>query len=440
MGLGRLLNRSTQYQATDTVTGATSVFTVVDGLAPDWPTYSYQGAMGIPGAWRAATLLSDLLGQIPWDAYRKVPQPGDVPPIEILIEPRPMLLEQPTPPDTRMSTFGSMALDLIWHGNALNVIASRDARGVPNGIIPVPANNVSVRRVTPFASSPLPVGALEYKIGTLTLGSSDVIHIKGPCEPGAVRGLGVLETQLNTISLAREQQRQASGLATNGIPTGILKVDNPDLQEDEATKLKANWLRSQSTRSVAVLNANTEFQPLSWNPEEMQLIEARKFSLTELELVFGFPPGWLGGDAGSNTYRNDEQSGINLLKFGLGGHLARFEQTLSLAYPRGTVVRADTDVILRGDTLSRFQSYAIGINSNFLTPDEARAADKRRPLTPEQRSQLAELAAAGGGQAGNGDRSPGNQPTNRDGRPAAPGTPGAPSRRPLSAVPNRKIG
>lgn len=433
MGLGRLLNRSTQYQVSDTVTGALSTFTVVDGLAPDWPTYSYQGAMGIPGAWRAAVLLSDLLGQVPWDAYRRVATPGDDPPVEILIEPRPLLLEQPCPPDTRMTTFSSMMLDLIWHGNALCVIAARNAAGVPTAVIPVPANSVSVRRVTPFASSPLPVGALEYKIGTLTLGSEDVIHVKGPCEPGAVRGLGVLETQLNTLTLAREQQRQAGGLATNGVPTGVLKVDNPDLQEDEAIKLKASWVRSQSTRGVAVLNANTEFIPLAWNPEQMQMIEARKFSLSELELVFGLPPGFLGGESASNTYSNIDQGGINLLKFGLGGHLARFEQTLSLLYPRGTVVRADTDVILRGDTLSRFQSYAIGIASQFLTPDEARAADKRRPLTAEQRQHLAEIS--GGGQSpGNSGKGPGEQPTNRDGRPAAPGTPGAPARRPLKAV------
>ena len=424
MGLGRLLTRSTVYNATDTVTGASAVYTVVNGLVPDWPTYAYQGAMGIPGAWRASILLSDLLGEVPWDAYRKG-EHG----VPVEIQPCPLLLEQPAPPDTRMATFSSWGLDLIWHGNALGVIGARNAAGWPTGVIPVPACNVSVRRITPFADSPLPVGAIEYKIGSLTLSSDEVIHIKGPCEPGAVRGLGVLETQLNTINLARDQQRQASSVSVHGVPTGILKSINPNFSEKEALELKASWLRSQTQRSIAVLNADTEFTPLSWNPEQMQLVEARKFSLTELELIFGLPVGWLGGQTSSRQYSNIEQDSINLLKFTMGGHLARFEQTLSLAFPRGTTVKADLEYLLRSDTLSRYQSYAIGIGAGgILTPDEARALENRPPLTPLQRDQIAAMAP--------------QKPaaTNQDGRPEAPGTPGAPARRPLHAVPTRNPG
>ena len=290
MGLGRLLTRSTEITARDTVTGALSTFTIQDNLAPDWPSAGYQGAMGIPGAWRAATMLSGLIAQIPWDAWRVI---GDQP--EQMVKPQPMLLEQPHPPYTRMTTFSSAALDYLWHGNAIWVIAARNPLGVPTAVIPVPALNVAVRRITPFQDSPLPVGALEYKIGTLTLGSEGVIHIMGPCEPGAVRGMGVLETHLNTLTLARDQQRQAGSITNHGVPTGILKSTDPDIEENEALELKASWVRSQSTRSVAFLNASTEFTPLSWNPEELELVEARKFTLTELELIFGLPPGWLGG-------------------------------------------------------------------------------------------------------------------------------------------------
>lgn len=412
MGLGRLLTRSTVYNATDTVSGATSVYTVVDNLSPDWPTASYRGGMGIPGAWRAALLLTDLLGQVPWDAWRGKP--------EVMIEPRPVLLEQPTPPDTSMTTWSSLGLDLIWHGNALAVIASRNAVGVPTAIIPVPACNVAVRRVTPFASSPLPVGALEYKIGSLSLGSDDVLHIKGPCEPGAVRGLGVLETQLNTLTLATEQDRQARSLSQNGVPTGILKTEGPDLDADEAADLKDSFLRGQSGgRSIALLNSTTTFTPLSWNPEEMQLVEARKFTLNQLELIFGLPVGWLGGMNSARQYSNIEQDAVNLLKFSLGGHLARFEQTLSLLYPRGTRVRADMDAVLRADTLTRYQAHAIGIQSGFLLDDEARVKEGRLPLTAEQRATMAEQQAAASG--GAGQKSPTTAGAAGDGPP--PGRP-----------------
>lgn len=378
MGLGRLLTRSTRYTATDTVTGASQTFVVLDNLGPDFVNSgTYRGALAIPGAWRASVLLSDLLGQIPWDAYREYGgQPEDK------IYPTPPLLNQPCPPDTRMTTFSSLGLDLIFHGNGLGVIAARNtSTNWPTAILPVPAQQVGVRRVTKYMDSPLPVGALEYSIGSMTgLGSQDVIHIKGPCEPGAVRGMGVLEAHLNTFNLASEQSKQARSLSTHGVPTGVLKTTNPDMDDNDAADIKAKWMASQSSRSIAVLNSELDFTPLSWNPEELQLVEARKMTLTELELVFGLPVGWLGGQTSSRTYANIEQDVANLLKFSLAGHLARFEQTLTLAFPRGTCARGNVDAVLRSDTKTRYEAHQIALANGFLTVDEVRELEHRPPL------------------------------------------------------------
>jgi HK97 family phage portal protein len=389
MGLGRLLTRSTRYTATDTVTGASATYVVLDNLAPDFiSSGSYRGAMSIPGAWRAAVLLSDLLGQVPWHAYRQFAGRP-----EELLAPNPPLLEQPAPPDTRMTTFSSWGLDLIWHGNAVGVVAARSPFGWPTAVVPVPAMNVGVRRVTRFVDSPLPVGALEYSIGSMRLGSQDVIHIKGPCEPGAVRGMGVLEAHLNTLNLAQEQSKQARSVSNHGVPTGILKSDNPDLTDDEAADLKAGWLASQSSRTVAVLNASTNFTPLAWNPEQLQLVEARKFTLTELELIFGLPVGWLGGMNSARQYSNIEMDAVNLIKFSLGGHLGRFEQTLTLAFPRGTQARANLDAVLRADTLTRYQAHAIALDKEFLTVDEVRELEHRAPLPAVESGEAGQAQA-----------------------------------------------
>lgn len=390
MGLGKLLSRavvpapaqarSVQYTATDTVTGSSQSWMVVDGLAPSWSTSATSYGVGpkVPGAWRASLLLSDLLGQVPYHAYRKLSRTAP----ETLVYPTPMLLEQPAPPDTRMTTFSSLALDLMYHGNAIALVAAR-APGTPwpTAIIPVSATAVGVRRVTKWDNSPLPVGALEYSVGDLRgLSSQDVIHIKGPCPPGALRGMGVLECHLETLNLASEQSRQARTVSTHGVPTGVLKTDNPDLDDDEAADLKAKWMANQATRSVAVLNASTTFTALAWNPEQLQLVEARKFSLTEIELIFGLPVGWLGGQSSSRTYSNIEQDAVNLIKFSLSGHLTRFEQTLSLAQPRGTITRANLDAVLRSDTLTRYQAHAIALANEFLTVDEVREIEHREPL------------------------------------------------------------
>lgn len=387
MGLGRILTRY-QSRAVEQHTRAITEFAIVDGVAVDGSGESgnrYRGAMSIPGAWRASVLLSDLLGEVPWHAYRQFAGR----PVELL-DPTPPLLEQPHWPDTRMTTFSSWGLDLIYHGNALGVIAARNALGWPTAAVPVPAEQVGVRRITkPGMSSVLPVGSIEYAIGAMRLGSQDMIHIKGPCQPSALRGMGVLEAHLEgALALAREQIRQAQSLSQHGVPTGVLKVTNPDATTQSLKDAKAGWLASQRDRTVAVLNATTEFEALSWNPEEMQLVEARRYSLTDMELIFGLPVGWLGGMSSARQYSNIEQDAINLLKFSLGGHLARFEQTLSLAFPRGTQAKANLDAILRPDTLARYQAHQIGITAGFLLDDEARELENRPPLTAAQRERL----------------------------------------------------
>jgi HK97 family phage portal protein len=380
MGLGKLLTRSTQYVATNTVTNEVQTFTIIDNIAPDWATHDYQGAWGIPGAWRASNLIADLLGSFPWKAYRSLAGR----PIELL-DPTPPLLEQPNPPDAAMTTYSSWGLDLLFHGNAIGLVAARNAQGWPTAAYAVPATAVGVRRVPAPGMSTLPVGALEYSVGTMrNLGTYDVIHIKGPCEPGAVRGMGVLEAHLNTLNLNRELGRQARAISQHGVPTGVITSSNPDTTDDELTAAKAAWLKAQRDRTVAALGFGTDFKPLSWNPEEMELIESRKFGLTELELIFGLPVGWLGGQTSSRTYSNIEQDAVNLIKFTLAGHLARFEQALSLQMPRGTVARANLDSLLRSDTLTRYQAHriALGNDAPFLTVDEIREMENRAPMPP----------------------------------------------------------
>src|SRR5690606_41854308 len=118
MGLGRIFRRNTQYVATNTSTGASETFTIVDNLAPDWSHGEYQGGMSIPGAWRAAVLLSDLIGSVPWQAYR---ERGDRP-VERL-DPTPPPLEPPAPPDARVTTARSWAPDPLWQRTGIGRVA-----------------------------------------------------------------------------------------------------------------------------------------------------------------------------------------------------------------------------------------------------------------------------------------------------------------------------
>ncbi|OLL69849.1 Phage portal protein [Pseudonocardia sp. Ae168_Ps1] len=371
--------------------------------------------MAHPGAWRASLLLSDLLGGVPWRALRSR---GDRPAERV--DPTPALLEQPNPPDTRMATFSALALDLIWHGNAVAVVADRDRHGHASAVVPVAAEQVAISR----AES----GAVRYGIGSGAgqrwYGHDDVLHVKGPSRPGALRGMGVLECHLDgALRLSADLARQAGGVAEAGVPSVWIKSSDPDLTAADAAELKAAFLRSQRTRSPAVTNSGTSIEPLSWNPSETQLLEAREFSVGEIALIFGLDPSWLGVSRSSRVYSNIEGEAINLVKFSLGGHLARFEQAFSAHLPRGTSAKANLDALLRADTRTRYESHARAIEAGFLTVDEVRALEDRPPLTAAQRAEMAARAPVaprpGPGRAGDEDDQ-GERDGNGEGRPGGP--------------------
>lgn len=336
----------------------------------------YYDVMSIPAFWRGSNLLADLLAQVDWDAYT-LPASGQ----EELVSPRPPLLEQPSPPDARYVTYKAQFLDYLINGNAIGVIATRDANNEPTSMWPVPTAWCGVRRVGPGASSMLPIGAIEYSIAGKSYSADEVIHVKGPCAPGALRGFGLLEAHFaGAIATAHEQQRSARNMSRHGVPPGYIRYTGPDpVEPDELGEARDDWMQKRDEGGVAALNANMEFAAIAWNPDQMQLIEARQLNLNEIANLLGLPSGFVnstnsGGT--SLTYSTVDSEALGLLKWTMGGHFVNWEQTLSLAYQRGTRVRANLDHFLRGDTQSRYNSYFSGISAGWLLRSEVRQMER----------------------------------------------------------------
>lgn len=383
MGLGSWLNRNLTYTVTDSTDPAFSAqFTVIGPplLGPDWAAGEslYEGLMSIPGYWRGANLISDLIGQLCWEAFRVR---DDAPAVKVA--PTPRLLADPTPGlGTAMESIASLALDYIGHGNAIAVFSGWDATGTPTSMVPVPAWRVGVQRVGPGSSAAnvLPVGSIQYMIGGQSFGVDEVLHIKGPHQPGALRGIGVLEAHFSTFQLAQELGRQARSISNHGVPSGVLEAQSPDVTITQMRESKALWLEQQRDRTIQALGPGAKFTPIAWNPTETQLIEARKFSLTEWELILGLPPGELSGDGTPMHYTSDQTADVKLLKYALNGHITRFEQEFSRHLVRGTEVRADTRVILRSSTKERYEANASAIAAGWKLKSEVREEEGLPPV------------------------------------------------------------
>lgn len=366
--LGELLARDRRVTVTDTVTGQSSVMVIADnalngpyGQAVD----VWSAGMSIPACWRASTLIADLLAGFPWHAYTDVPgQPSE------RIPQTPPVLEQPHPPFERIDSVSAWTLDLLWNGNAIGVIADRDpVTAVPTAVVGVAAAGVQVRRNRS-------TGRIEYKIGAEVWDQDEVMHVRGPHRPGELRGKGVLEVHTETLALAREQRKQAGGLATAGVPTGIITSADPKLDETGAGELKSRWLTALVTRQPMVVNPQTTWQSVAWDAEELQLVEARKLSNSEAALLFGMPASLLNLEGPSRTYSNVRDEHRQLLLFSpVGGHLARFEAAFSRLLPRGIRAAANLDALMRPDTPERYQAHESGIRAGWLKRSEVRATE-----------------------------------------------------------------
>ena len=95
-----------------------------------------------------------------------------------------------------------------------------------------------------------------------------------------------------------------AGAFTAGVPAGYLKTSTPNITQDQADALKARWMSQHGgRRSIAVLNATTEFHPLTWSPVDTEAADFSRLTLSQIALMFGLPAGMLGGPTGDSlTY------------------------------------------------------------------------------------------------------------------------------------------
>jgi len=167
-------------------------------------------------------------------------------------------------------------------------------------------------------------------------------------------------------------------------------VTKDGLSQDRADELKSHWMNAHGgkAKSIAVLNATTEFHPLTFTPVDAALIEAMEANLTDVANTFAVPPYMIGAPTDSNTYANVESRRMDLVTFTYLPWSARIEACLDAQLPRGTSLKVGLDAMLRADTKTRYEAYTAGLAGKWLHPDEVRALEDLPPLTSAQRSEL----------------------------------------------------
>ena len=365
--LGRLLKRQIQPSVVYTSSGyVDSLGRVGRAFQANWSgTYvDTNTALGVPAIYRGVTLIADAIGALGLHSYRN----GRI------VKPTPQILIKPNPQETRIETISAMAASLILDGNYIAVLGERGANGLPDFFYPVAIDRVNLTRVD---------GRIVYRIDEQVYDADDILHIKNFTLPGEFFGRGIVETQKQAIGKEIAINEYASRYFDGGVnPTAVIKSGNPDLTQEEADALKTAWLSMYSgrNRQPAVLNSTTDFEILSSNAQESQLIEAQIQGLTEAANILGLPAYYLGAPNSSRTYANVEQENLQLVRWSIQPIAERIEQALSELLVRGQTAKFNYDTLLRTDTLSHYQAHAVGLTNGFLTVDEVRDMENRDPI------------------------------------------------------------
>ncbi len=354
---------------------------------------------GMPAAVERATalLVGPLTSVLPWRVYkgtwRSDPEAVEFPAPAWMTDPM-MLGTRPGPTgpvfpardrQTAIRFWGEVLQHAVWFGKGYFTFAE-DATGQPLA--------GAMRVLNPAMIGDLDSGGWRigddydgietdrdgrYQLGGLTW---RVICLE---EPFGDR-TGVLGRHAQTLALAVQVRSYASGTFRSGVPAGFLKVSSANLTKDGAEELKAGWLKAHGgdQRSIAVLNATTDFTPIAISPIDAQLVQTDAMVLRTVAHAFNLHAAALdSGAQGDGVYANLTDNRQKLLDESIQPWRRSVEDELSAILPYGTWLSLDTRGFLETDSAKRTAYYAAGLAGGWLTAAEVRAIERLPPL-PEQ--------------------------------------------------------
>jgi HK97 family phage portal protein len=336
------------------------------------------GFAGIPGVDRCTRLVGETITSLPWHVMRdeteRLPTPAWIAdPQALRLDGR--VIDSSDASDGRLSRsdfWFEWIASSMWWGDGLAYAPTRDTSGAPKPPL--------------WLLNPHDVELREgrWRVSDIELAPGSVIALRrGPIVNG--RGTGIFAQFAADLGMSESLREYTAGAFTAGVPAGYLKTSTPNISQEQADSLKARWLSQHGglRRSIAVLNATTEFHPLTWSPVDLAAVDFSRISLQQIALMFGVPAYLLGVPADSSTYANVESRMTEFYQLTLLAWIKNIEAVLGSQFPLGTELHVVVEGLLRADIKSRTESYKTAVETGWLTVDEVRELEGRPPLTAE---------------------------------------------------------
>jgi len=294
---------------------------------PDRREVTAESSLGIPPLWRAFNIICEDVSGTPFRVYKTVDDDSRVRAPE---HPSHKLIHQRSGrTQTAKSLLSSMTFHALLHGNGYARIW-RDVYKSPRDLellrpwphtYPVLEGFGAARRLfyvtTHYGNS----GEMK------AIPAEDVLHLHGLSYDGLC-GLSVLDILNAALAGGIATQEYATLYFENGGNVkGYLQMPG-NVQPGQQDEIRQNWRRmttgQDNQHGVALLTGGMEYKQLSTDAEQSQLIDARKFTITDVANITGVRPKDLGDQSGA-AYNSLEWESRSHIRRAIGPWLTRWE-------------------------------------------------------------------------------------------------------------------
>lgn len=362
-------------------------------------TVGESTALSVAAVWRAVSLISQTIAQLPMRTVREV---------EGVRTPVRSFLDDPGGPEglTPFNWKETVLAHLLLQGNAflLHVYNGAGALVALEPIHPL-CVGIEVDRKAP--------GGKVFR-ATTDDGQSKVFtteqmtHIMGLSVDG-IRGMGVVEMARNSLGTTVAGDRAAARMLESGSTMVGFVSPEHDVEAHQAAQIRDEINRNatgwENAGGIPVFNRALKFTPVVMTATDAQFLQSRQFQVEEIARWFGIPPHALMQSEKSTSWGTGiEEQNRGLARTVLAPWTARIEQALSRLLPAPRFVEFDFARLERPTPKAEIDILIAQVNAGLLTPNEARQVLNRvdvpggdalrmTPVRPSEASAQSGVAA-----------------------------------------------
>ena len=342
---------------------------------------SVDRVLSLSTAWACIRLLSETAGTLPLPLYRRIDQDkrevADDHPLYGILH------DSPNSWQTAAEFWEGQVANICGWGNGFSEQKLLGDRLV--GLEPLRPDTV-VRRDES--------GALKYVVNDRgkheVLPANKVLHLRG-FGIGGDTGLSPIRHGWQTFrsALAAEdaaRQFMEGGLQVAGFAKEGQNAKSTAEQRKELMALFAEFMGSPASGKVMPLPHGWEYQQLTMDPEDAQLIETRGFNVEQVCRIYRVPPFMVGHTQNSTSWGTGlEQQQIGFLTFAMRPYLVRIEQSvkkqlLKPAERQSYYAEFVLEGLLRADSTGRAALYTSAGQNGWMTRNEMRRRENLPPV------------------------------------------------------------